>query len=58
MDSHCSYLERSLLWRISRTATLRLYKKKSGVTLWRSPGYKIIMYMYYRNSYNIKGSGL
>ena len=29
MDSHCSYLERSLLWRISRTATLRLYIKFS-----------------------------
>jgi hypothetical protein len=38
------FLERSLLvWRISRTATLRLYKKKSGVTLWRSPG--LIMYI-------------
>ena len=37
MDSHCSYLERSLLWRISRTATLRLYKKnlvlRSGAAL-------------------------
>ena len=57
MDSHCSYLERSLLWRISRTATLRLYKKnlvlRSGAAL---DSYSYMWYMYLNyNKFNVDG---